>query len=302
MTSVIEWFERPTLVDPVLLVMLTGWIDTSGVAAAAIAAIESECTAHTIARFDRDTFIDYRARRPTMFIRDGVNSELVWPDIDLKVGHDSEGHDFLILSGHEPDAAWERFAAAVTEAATSLGVVKMIGLGAYPFASPHTRPARLSTTSPDADLSSELPYLRNSVDVPAGVSAVLEHALHAIGIPSLTLWAQVPHYVSSMAYPAASAALVDAVRRTGGLSLTGNMLRSEAIMQNQRLDDLIAANDDHAKMLRQLEQAYDAQLSSSIESTHPSLADGVPMNADELPSGDELAAELEQFLRDQGPS
>lgn len=184
MTGVVEWLERPQLRSPVLVVMLTGWIDTSGVAAAAMTAVEASCQSRTIARFDRDTFIDYRARRPTMEIREGVNSGLVWPDIELKAGIDREGNDVLTLSGHEPDAAWELFSREVVAAAAELGVVRMIGLGAYPFAAPHSRPARLSTTSPDAEYTESLPYLRTSVDVPAGVCAVLEHAFHAVGIPA----------------------------------------------------------------------------------------------------------------------
>lgn len=302
MTEYVEWLERPQLRAPVLVVMLQGWIDTSGAAAAALAAVESSCAVRTIARFDRDTFIDYRARRPTMEIRDGLNSSLVWPDIELKAGTDRDGNDVLVLSGHEPDAAWERFAREVIAAATELGVVRMIGLGAYPFATPHTRPARLSTTSPDATLAGALPYQRTSVDVPAGVLSVLEHSFHEAGIPALTLWAQVPHYVSAMSYPAASVSLIDAIHQVEGPRCDSTALRSESIVQRQRLDDLVGANDEHAAMVRQLEQVYDDHVSSTTpESTHPSLVDSRPMNVDEIPSADELAAELEQFLRDQGP-
>ncbi len=300
MNASIEWFDPPTLTDAPLIVMLQGWIDTSGAANAAVAAVESECHARTVARYDRDTFIDYRARRPTMEVREGVNSRLVWPDIELKVGVDPNGHDVVLLVGHEPDAAWERFAADTVVAAQRLGVTKMVGLGAYPFGAPHTRPVRLTTTSPDHDLTLELPYMRNSLDVPAGVTAVLEHALQDVGIQSLSIWAQVPHYVSAMSYPAASVALLEALRRHTGIAIEGGGLRTESIVQRQRLDDLVAANDEHATMVRHFEQLYDAQLSSTIESTHPSLSDGTPIDVGELPSADELAAELEQFLRDQG--
>jgi hypothetical protein len=296
----IEWFEEPALTDPVMVVMLQGWIDTSGAAQSAMATIESECRTRTVARFDRDSFIDYRARRPLMEIRDGVNSRLIWPDIELKVATDSAGTEAILLTGHEPDAAWERFARELIDAARKLGVVRMVGLGAYPFGSPHTRPVRLSTTSPDPELAAELPYLRSSVDVPAGVTAVLEHAFHGVAVPALTLWAQVPHYVSAMSYPAASLALVDAVRRQAGLAVEGTSLKTESIVQRQRLDDLVAANEEHATMVKHFEQLYDAQLSSTIESTHPSLADGMPIDITALPSADELAAELEEFLRDQG--
>ncbi len=130
--------ERPTLREPVLVVMLSGWIDASGAAAAAMSVLESECSARTIATFDRDTFIDYRARRPVMEIREGRNSRLVWPDIELKVGRDRSGRDVLLLTGHEPDMAWSRFAQSAADLAVEFGVVKAIGIGAYPLAVPRT--------------------------------------------------------------------------------------------------------------------------------------------------------------------
>src|SRR5215207_4056727 len=96
----------PSLDEPTLVVMLSGWIDASGAAAAAMAALEIECKAKTIAVFDGDTFIDYRARRPTMQLRDGVNTDLIWPDIEVKAGVDLDGHDVVLLTGPEPDMAW----------------------------------------------------------------------------------------------------------------------------------------------------------------------------------------------------
>ena len=198
---VVELIEQPELRDPVLVVMLQGWIDASGAAMAAMTALESETKARTIARFDRDTFIDYRARRPIMELRDGVNSRLVWPEIELRAGLDGGGNDVLLLTGHEPDSAWTRFADAVGALAADLGVRMMVGLGAYPYAAPHTRPPRLSCSAPDEQILESLDFLKSSVDVPAGMEAVLEHAFHGRGIPALGIWAQVPHYVSGMSYP-----------------------------------------------------------------------------------------------------
>ena len=105
-----------------------------------------------LATFDGDTFIDYRARRPTMELREGVNTRLVWADIELHVGRDADGHDVLLLSGPEPDSQWRRFADASSTLAVELGVRKMVALGAYPFATPHTRDPRLSSSSPSADV------------------------------------------------------------------------------------------------------------------------------------------------------
>jgi proteasome assembly chaperone (PAC2) family protein len=282
----------PTLESPVFVGMLTGWIDASGAAAAAIETIATACNARLLATFDADLFIDYRARRPTMELRDGVHERLVWPEIRLSVGRDPLGHDVLILTGPEPDAAWQRFTELVTSLATDLGTRLAVFLGAYPFASPHTRPSRLSSTSPSAALVARLPFLRSSVDVPAGVSAALEHGFHAKGVDALGIWAQVPHYLGTMTYPAASVALLDGLAEIGGLAIDAQALRNEAALQRSRVDQLVAGNEEHQAMVRQLEAVYDA---TEAEIFGPSAT-----ASDTLPSGDELAAEVERFLREQG--
>lgn len=268
---------------PLLVTMLTGWIDASGAAAAAMDLLATLTGAETVVEFDEDTFIDYRARRPILHVRDGVNTGLEWDAPRLRAGRDSAGRDVLLLCGPEPDAAWRRFAAEVSGLAVRLGVRRMIALGAYPIAVPHTRAVRLSCTTPDADLANSLPFARNSVDVPAGMSAVLEESLAAAGIESIGLWAQVPHYVASMPYPAASLALLRALCDVGGIDVPTGSLAEEASAQKRRIDRLVGQNGEHADMLRQMEEAHDA--------AEGGLGDSVP-------NGDQLAAELEQFLRE----
>jgi hypothetical protein len=288
----LRWLvPRPTLTDPVLVVVLTGWIDAGGAARAAVEAIAEEAETSPIAEFDDDVYVDYRARRPVMELRDGLNTVLHWERITLAVGSDSTGRDLLLLSGPEPDMAWHRFTGLVGEVASAFGVRRMAHLGAYPFAVPHTRPARLSVTSPSQDVLGRVPFLRSSIDVPAGVAAAIEHELHDRGIPAIGIWAQVPHYISSMPYPAASAALLDGLREATGVVIDAAALRSEVVAQGRRLDALVAGNDEHAKMIEQLEQLYDAG-----DDAHGPGTGGPSI---ELLSGDELAAELEEFLRDQ---
>jgi proteasome assembly chaperone (PAC2) family protein len=282
--------EVPDLHEPVLIVMLSGWIDASGAAAAAMSALETECGATPLVTFDDDVFIDYRARRPLLELRNGVNTRLVWMTPQLHVGRDPHGRDVLLLNGPEPDMAWHRFTTVIGELAGQLGVPWMVALGAYPFAAPHTRPPRLSATSPSAEVLAELPFRLSSVDVPAGASAALEQALHERGIWSVGIWAQVPHYVASMSYPAASAALLDGLATATGITIAGDELRREAELQRQRLDQLVEANEEHQAMVVQFERMYDAA-EESIDGSAGGL---------ELRSGDELAAEVERFLREQG--
>jgi hypothetical protein len=278
----------PPLDQPVLVVMLTGWIDASSAAAAAMTTVQEEWSVRPLATFDGDAFIDYRARRPTMELREGVNTRLLWADIELHVGRDADGHDVLTLSGPEPDSQWRRFADVVSTLAVEIGVKQMVALGAYPFATPHTREPRLSSSSPSADVVASLTYLKNSVDVPAGMGAVLEHAFAEKGVPALGIWAQVPHYVSAMSYPAASLALLTGLNEVAGLVVDAAAIRQETIIQRQRLDQLVASNDEHRAMVSQLEELYDqAKQQTDLLGTGG------------IPTGDELAAEFEQFLRDQ---
>ena len=287
----------PDLRSPVLIVALKGWIDAAEAAAEAVSSIEGQMDPFPLASYNTDVFIDYRARRPTMEIRDGRNAHLEWPSIDLYSGHDANGRDVVLLTGSEPDSAWHRFANATGELCRRLGVSMMVGLGAYPFPTPHTRPSRLSVTTPSAELVQKFNFLRTTVDVPAGMGAVLEHTLTDLGIPAITLWAQVPQYLPAMSYPAASMALLDGLTEVCGLQYDRRALEQEAIIQRDRLDRLVARNSEHAEMVGKLEQAFDAAQQQPL----PLEPGPEPLTERDIPTPDELAAELEAFLRDTNP-
>ncbi len=282
--------ELPPMREPLLVVAMDGWIDASSAAQHAMELLVKEVGATALVTFEPDLFVDFRARRPTMELREGVNTRLVWSAAVLHHGRDINDKDVLVLNGPEPDMAWNRFAGLVGDLAKKFGVRRMIGLGAYPYATPHTRAVYVSCTSPSAELVASLPYLKSSVDVPAGMEAMLEHAMHARKIPAVGLWARVPHYVSAMAYPAATAALLGGVCDVGGISIDVSEVRTQATVQRERLDQLVAGNPEHARMLTQLEATFDQELASGTTEVHF----GGP-----IPSGDELAAEFERYLREQ---
>lgn len=284
-----EVHDWPELHEPILVVALEGWIDAANAAGAALAVLDRECAARPVVTFDADRFLDYRARRPVMQLRDGINIGLVWPELVMKAGRTPAGRDVVILGGHEPDMQWRAFCEAVLELSGRLGVTRMIGLGAYPIAVPHTRPSRLSMSCSTPEAAVGLPYQRNSVDVAAGAGAALEQTLATAGISAMTLWAQVPHYLASAPYPGATVALLEGLASVAGVEVDVTELRTEAAATRTRVDGLVVANPEHLQMLRQLESFWDETATSS----------GSPMPEGPLPSGDELAAELEQFLRDQ---
>lgn len=286
-----ELYERRAEIAveaPVLIVAMDGWIDAGLGAGAALAALMAQVDTDVVAQFDGDALIDQRARRPVLHIENGVNEGLAWPEIQLRVGHDAAGNGVVLLIGPEPDFKWRAFTAAVVQLAQELGVRMMLGLGAFPAPVPHTRPTRLAATASSRELAMRVGFIPSSIDVPAGIEAALEVAFREAGIPAVGLWARVPHYAAAMPYPAAAAALLDGLVSVAGLSLHAGDLIAAADHAKTQIDQLIANSDEHTAMVTQLEAQVDA------------TEGGGDMDVSTLPSGDEIAAELERFLRGQG--
>jgi predicted ATP-grasp superfamily ATP-dependent carboligase len=195
----------------------------------------------------------------------------------------------LLLVGPEPDMRWRAFTDDVVKLAGQLGVRLVVGLGGFPAPAPHTRPVRLAATATTQELARQVGFVPGTMDVPAGVQAALERGFADAGVPAVGLWARVPHYVSNLPYPAASLALLEGLAQLSGLLLETRELRTAAALSRQRIDELIANSAEHTEMVHQLEVQVDNEDQSSVSRFDPS----------QLPSGDEIAAELERFLRDQ---
>ena len=282
-----EVHTTPVLKDPVLVVALEGWVDAGLGAAAAVSALLNDPT-EPLVTFDGDHFLDQRARRPIAHIVDGITADLTWPQTDAPHGHDEAGTDVLYLLGPEPDFHWREFVDAVVHLALGYGVRMVVGLGAFPAPAPHTRPVKLAATAPpgSAELVAQVGVVQGELEVPAGVQAALELGFGSVGVAAVSLWARVPHYVSAMPFPEASAALIDGLAAVANLTLDSSSLRSAADSSRRQVDDLIAGNAEHLAMVRKLEASIDA-------------SEGNPLGVDEVPTGEELAAELERFLRDE---
>jgi proteasome assembly chaperone (PAC2) family protein len=287
--TLFELVERPELESPVLILALDGWIDAGLGAANARAALLAGLEPVTVAVFDTDELLDHRARRPTMHLVEGVVTGLTWPTVELQAASDRDGHDLLLLVGAEPDHSWRAFTRGVVDLALEFGVRLVVGLGAYPAPVPHTRPAKVAVTAGDPQLITH-GMVRATIDVPAGVQAAIERRATDVGLPAIGLWAQVPHYVAAMPYPAASLALLETLASVTGVNVDSPALQQEVNGTRERIDSLIGENDEHVRMVQQLEAAVDSELAAEP---------GTVLGAGPLPSGDELAAELERFLRDQ---
>ena len=283
LASIRSW---PAVERPVLVVCMEGWIDAGLAAGAALTHLLGTMPHELVATFDPDELIDYRARRPTLRIVNGVDEDLRWPDIRLHAATNRTGRTVLVLSGPEPDMRWHRFCAEVVSLASRLEVELVVGLGAFPAPVPHTRPVRLVGTSKSPDLAASVGFLPAGIEVPSGVQGALEVAFGEASIPSVGLWARVPHYVAAMPYPAASAALLDGLARIAEIEVDTVPLQSAAAATGQQIEQLIAGSDEHMALVKQLEAQHDAEMPT-----------GEAADFGDLPSGDEIAAELERFLR-----
>ncbi|HEY3843968.1 MAG TPA: PAC2 family protein [Acidimicrobiales bacterium] len=286
LTEIFEVNQEPVLNRPVLVIALEGWVDAGLGATTAIAALLGQGPTQPVVTFNGEHFLDQRARRPVARIVNGVTTELTWPRTVVRAGQDAEGADILYLVGPEPDFHWRAFSDAVVGLARGWRVRMVVGLGAFPAPAPHTRPVKLAATAPpaSADLIERVGIVQGELEVPAGVLSALELAFGDAGIPAITLWARVPHYVAGMPFPEASAALMDGLAALGGLSLDSAPLRHAADSSRRQVDQLIADNNEHQAMVRKLEENIDA-------------SEGNAMGVEEVPTGDEIAAELEKFLR-----
>lgn len=269
---------------PVLIVGLEGWIDPGYAAATATAALLEQIDSRTLALFDADEYIDLRARRPRLRIHDGVRGRIFWPGPRLRVGTDRNGMGVAFLVGPEPDLRWRPFAAEVRDLVAELGCPMIIGLGAFPAPTPHTRPVLVTSTASDQALAARIGYMQGARERPARMIDVIGAYCADVDVPSIGLSARIPHYVGQTPYPAGSIALLEALESLTGLSFDLSDLREAAAATREQLDEVIASSEEQVAMVHQLERQYES-------------SDLTIVSESDLPSGEEIAAELERYLR-----
>jgi predicted ATP-grasp superfamily ATP-dependent carboligase len=291
-----ELRAKPELESPVLVMAPEGWIDAGLGGAGAVGAMLASLDTEVVASFDVDRLLDHRSRRPISHMLDGVYTDLVWPSLDLLAAHDANGKAVLILAGPEPDHEWRGFSDAIGELATMFGVRLAVGLGAFPAGVPHTRTSRLAATATTAELANQLGVVSGEVQVPAGIVTAIERRLAQLDIPTIAIWARVPHYASAMPYPPASLQLLEGLERVAGIRVESPELAEAAVATRQNLDEATANSIQHTALVRQLEAQVDADPAEAgaggqVQEQATEAGWGI------LPTGDELAAEVERFLK-----
>lgn len=250
-----------------------------------------------IAEFDADALIDYRGQRPAMtFVRDHYAS-VELPRIEVHEVVDAAGQPFLVLTGPEPDLHWQRFVASAIGLIEQWGVRLTVGVGAIPWPAPHTRPLEMSAHATDASLIAGYEPWVGALRVPAHVAGLLEYELGQRDQPALGYAVHVPHYLAQIRYPRAALTLLEAVQNATGLSLPTDHLAREAESVDADVVTQVAGSAELQALVGALETQHDEALDTRRRLSDSS--DDEQLRAGELPSADDLAAQVEQFLADQ---
>lgn len=249
----------------------------------------------TVARFDVDRLIDYRARRPVMTFRRDQWVSYDSPRLELRLLRDATGAPFLLLCGPEPDAEWERFTAAVREIVERVGARLAISFHGIPMGVPHTRPVGLTPHGNRVDLVPGHRAFFDEAEVPGSAASLIELRLAESGHDVLGVVAHVPHYIARSTYPDAALVAVEAITSATGLVLPeiAHALRGEALKTQNEIERQLSEGDEElVAVVRGLEQQYDAL--SGAESRGSLIAEPA-----ELPSADEIGAVFERFLAER---
>lgn len=277
---------------PVLLHILSGFVDAGQAGRLAATHLLSTLPHRVLARFDVDQLYDYRARRPPMTFAGDHWESYQAPVLELSLVSDAAGRAFLLLTGPEPDIQWERFVAAVGQLVDRYGVRLTIGLHAIPMAVPHTRPISVTAHASRPELvSNHAPWI-GTVQVPGNATGLLELRLGERGLDAAGFAVHVPHYLTQAEWPEAAVALLGAVAALGGLDLPATELEASAAEVRAAVAAQIDKQPEVGAVVRALEEQYDA----FVGARGRSLLAG---EATELPTADELGAELERFLAEE---
>ena len=282
----IDW--KPELERPVLIAGFTGWNDAADAASVAVGALENSWEARRFGGFDGEEFFDFQATRPQVKLVDGVTREIEWPENALSATQANlqaaGGRGVVLLSGPEPNFKWRTFSAAVVELAKALEVDLVVTMGALLADVPHSRPVSVAANSQDASLVDTLGLSASRYEGPTGITGVLHRVCADAGLPSVSFWASVPHYLPAVPSAPAALALLDKLSGLLGMDVDTGELERTAETYQEQVSVAVSQDSDLSSYVSMLEERFDSQ------------ADQGPRH---LPSGDELAQELEGFLRDQ---
>jgi hypothetical protein len=283
----------------VLVVAFEGWNDAGEAASGAVRTLKDALEMVPLAEVDPELYFDYQFNRPVIESDDDGRRRIHWPsarlygpaqpgevapdlagDTEFHVSGANAGNIYLLL-GTEPSRSWKAFTAELLDAALAADIGAIVFLGSMLADVPHTRPISVYMSSDNAQMRTELGVERPSYEGPVGILSVLANAAEAVGIPTMSIWASVPHYVHNAPSPKAMLALIDKLEELVDVTIPRGDLVTESAAWESGIDALAADDDEMAAYIEQLEQARD-----TVDSPEA--------------SGEAIAQEFERYLRRRG--
>lgn len=276
--------EHPRLVDPVMIAAFEGWNDAGEAASTALEHLELTWDAEPLASIDPEEYYDFQVTRPHVRYADGVTRRIEWQTTRLSVATipGTERH-VVLVNGIEPNLRWRSFCSELLGHVERLGVTKVITLGALLTDIPHTRPTSVSGISYDTSSAGELRVEPSTYQGPTGIVGVLQNACVEAGVPAMSFWASVPHYVSQARVPKAAVALLQRVEEVLDVEVPLGALPEQAEEWERTVSEMAEADEEVREYVRQLEEQAEA-------------GDEALPEAD----GDAIAADFERYLRRRG--
>jgi proteasome assembly chaperone (PAC2) family protein len=278
--------EQPRLVEPVMIAAFEGWNDAGEAASTALEHLELSWDATPLASIDPEEYYDFQVTRPHVKLTDGVTRNIEWQTTRLSVATlPGTDRHVVLVNGIEPNLRWRAFCREILDHVERLGVTKVITLGALLTDTPHTRPTPVSGISYDKTSAGELRVEPSTYQGPTGIVGVLQNACVEAGVPAVSFWAAVPHYVSQARVPKAAVALLHRVEEVLDVEVPLGGLPEQAEEWERTVSEMAEADDEVREYVRQLEEQ------AAIEA-----ADDDVVEAD----GDAIAADFERYLRRRG--
>ena len=276
------WSDVPTLRRPLLLVAFEGIFDAAEAATSALKWIRDRSESCRIAEIDPESFFNFQEARPMARIAEDGNRVIDWPATEIMAARTSSTRDLVVMTGAEPHLRWSAYADHVVAVARRSGCEMVVTVGSLVAMVPHTRPFSVTGSAVHPELVRRLNLSRPSYEGPTSLAGVINERLERADIPVISLRVAVPHYVPGPPNPKATRALLRRLEQTTGVATDYAELDRDVSEWSQRVDQAVAADDESQEYVARLERQVDT-------------------DEELLPSGDDLAAELEAFLRDQHP-
>ena len=271
--------NSPELINPILLFAFEGWNDAGEAATSAIDHLIDAWQADEIRTLDPELFYDFQVNRPQMSTREDSTREIVWPTTSIFVARiPLANRDVIMIRGIEPNVRWRTFSNELLTVIEKLQVTMAIGIGALLSDTPHTRPIPVTTTSNHPGFPEEINFLPSTYEGPTGILGVLSEALSAAGIPTGSMWAQVPHYAASSACPKATVALLARIEEVLDIAVDLDDLADAASEWESDLNTMMDDDEELSSYVKQLEETNDSVTEEDIDAS-------------------DIAGELERYLR-----